>query len=106
MTRGEVFRLRAPRDRRGHEQTGGRYAVVLQDDELELSTVIVAPTSASALPTSFRPEVTVDSTRTRVLTEQLGAIDCTRLGASHGFLAHDELRAVDDALRLVLSLEN
>jgi len=77
---------------------------VLQDEELQLSTVIVAPTSSSARPTSFRPEVTIDSTRTLVLTEQLGAIDCTRLGTSQGLLSHGELRAVDNALRLVLNL--
>lgn len=106
MTRGEVFRLRTPRGRRGHEQTGERYAVVLQNSELDLSTVIVAPTSTSARPTLFRPEVTVASKLTLVLPEQLGVIDCTRLGTSEGLLAHDDLRAVDNALRLVLGLRH
>lgn len=103
MQRGEVFRLRLPRGL-GHEQAGARFGVVLQNEDLQLSTVIVAPTSASARATSFRPEIMVASQPTRVLLEQLAAVDHTRLGASQGVLARDELRSVDDALRLVLGL--
>ena len=105
MQRGEVFRLRAPRSVRGHEQTGQRYGVVLQADELlGLSTVIIAPTSTRALGASFRPEVEIAGARTRVLVEQLGAIDPSRLGESHGLLARDELHEVDRALSIVLGL--
>ncbi|MDP5184227.1 type II toxin-antitoxin system PemK/MazF family toxin [Blastococcus sp. BMG 814] len=57
--RGEVFRLRAPREARGHEQAGSRYAVVVQSDQLPLSTWMVAPTSTSARPATFRPEVEI-----------------------------------------------
>jgi mRNA interferase MazF len=105
VQRGEVFRLRAPRAVRGHEQSGSRYGVVLQSDALlTLSTVIIAPTSTRALPASFRPEVEIDGSRTRVLVEQIGAIDPTRLGESHGLLARDELHDVDRALAIVLGL--
>jgi mRNA interferase MazF len=62
-----------------------RYGVVVQADQfLPFRTVLVAPTSTRARPTSFRPPIDVDGTETRVL-------------------AH-ELRAVDDALALVLGL--
>jgi mRNA-degrading endonuclease toxin of MazEF toxin-antitoxin module len=55
MVRREVFRLRAPSGGRSSEQAGERYAVVVQADELlALSTVLVAPTSRSAPPRSFR----------------------------------------------------
>ena len=105
MQRGEIFRLRAPRPVRGHEQAGRRFGVVLQADELlALSTVIIAPTSANALPASFRPEVEIEGARTRVLVEQLGAVDPSRLGESHGLLARDELHDVDRALAVVLGL--
>ncbi len=105
MQRGEVFRLLAPRDQRGHEQAGARHGIVVQADELlNLSTVIVAPTSTRALPASFRPEVEIGGHVTRVLVEQLGAVDPTRLGGSHGILSFDELRAVDRALALVIGL--
>lgn len=102
--RGEVFRLRAPREARSHEQAGARYAVVVQSDQLPLSTWLVAPTSTSARPASFRPEVQVAGRATRVLAEQTAAIDPTRLGESAGHLTFDELRRVDAALRLVLDL--
>jgi mRNA interferase MazF len=105
VQRGEVFRLRAARAVRGHEQAGPRYGVVLQADELlALSTVIIAPTSTRALPASFRPEVEIDGARSRVLVEQIGAIDPSRLGESHGLLARDELQDVDRALSIVLGL--
>ena len=105
MQRGEVFRLRAARRTRGHEQAGHRYGVVLQAEELlSLSTVIIAPTSTRANPASFRPEVEIDGQRTRVLVEQLGAVDPSRLGKSHGLLAFGEIREVDRALAVVVGL--
>ena len=102
--RGEVYRLRSPRGTRGHEQAGGRYAVVVQSDLLPLSTWLVAPTSASARAATFRPEITIDGRPTRVLAEQTSAVDPHRLGESAGHLSFEELRRVDAALRLVLDL--
>jgi mRNA interferase MazF len=105
MVRGEIFRVRAPRVARGREQAGARYAVVVQADEfLGLSTTLVAPTSTSARPSSFRPTVTMEGTETRVLVEQTTVVDPQRLGASAGRLDVAELRAVDAALALILGL--
>lgn len=102
--RGDIFRLRSPRGARGHEQTGIRYAVVVQSDLLPLSTWLVAPTSTSARGATFRPEVTIDGRPTLVLAEQTSAVAPQRLGQSAGHLSFDELRRVDAALRLVLGL--
>jgi len=102
--RGEVFRLRSPRGARGHEQSGARYAVVVQSDLLPLSTLLVAPTSTAALPATFRPEVTVRGRETRVLVEQTSAVDPTRLGANVGRLTPAEMQQIDAALRIVLRL--
>ena len=105
MVRGEVRRLRFPRDRRGSEQRGERFAVVVQADELlALSTVLVAPTSRSAPARSFRPLIEVRGEATRVLVEQTTAVSTERLGDSSGRLTAQELRAVDEALALVLGL--
>ena len=105
MVRGEVFRLRVPRARRGSEQRGARFAVVVQADELlALSTVLVSPTSASAPPRSFRPAIEIDGSPTRVLVEQTTAVSPDRLGASVGRLSAAELRDLDAALALVLGL--
>ena len=105
MVRGEVFRLPAPRGVRGHEQRGARYAVIVQADEfLDLSTVLVAPTSASARPASFRPTIALRGEETRVLVEQTTVVDPLRLGESAGRLDAGELGSVDEALMLVLGL--
>jgi len=105
MVRGELFHLHAPRGTRGHEQHGARYAVIVQADEfLDLSTTLVAPTSTSARPTSFRPTITLDGRETRVIVEQTTVVDPQRLGPSAGRLEASELRAVDDALALILGL--
>jgi mRNA interferase MazF len=105
MVRGEVVRLAASRRARGHEQQGARPAVVVQAEELlDLSTVLVAPTSRSAMAASFRPTVDLQGTSTRVLTDQLRVIDTRVINSSLGHLSHGELAAVDDALALVLGL--
>jgi mRNA interferase MazF len=105
VVRGEVFRLAAPRQARGGEQRGARFAVVVQADELlGLSTLLVSPTSTRALPATFRPPIEIDGTPTRVLVEQTTVVDPARLGASAGRLDASELRAVDEALALVLGL--
>ena len=105
MVRGELFRLPSRRGTRMHEQRGARYAVIVQADEfLDLGTTLVAPTSASARPASFRPTITLDGSETRVLVEQTAVVDPQRLGRSAGSLDASELRAVDDALSLILDL--
>lgn len=104
MTRGDVYRVRLP-SRRGREQSGPRYAVVVQADELlGLSTVLVAPTSRSVLPASFRPEVEVGEEPTRVMPEQLRTLNVQRLDRLAGRLSPSEMRDVDEALELVLAL--
>jgi mRNA interferase MazF len=105
MVRGEVFRLPAPRRARGHEQRGARYAVVVQADELlGLSTLLVTPTSQSALAASFRPVITIAGAETRALVEQTTVVDPERLGHSAGRLSASEIRALDEALALILGL--
>lgn len=104
MRRGEVYRFRVPKGV-GHEQAGERFGVVVQADELlPRSVVIVAPTSRSARPASFRPEIEIAGETTRVLVEQLGAVDAQRLGKRVGHLAIAEVWAVDEALTTVLGL--
>lgn len=85
---------------------GGRFAVVVQADELlPRSVVIVAPTSTSARAASFRPEIELDGRTTRVLVEQLGAVDASRLGELHRHLSREEQWSVDFSLRTVLGLD-
>lgn len=106
MTRGDIFQVGLPQGRGGsREQRGRRFAVILQIDELlELSTVIVAPTSTRARPATFRPEIEIGGEPTRVLVEQMRAVDVARLGGFAGHLSVEEQARVDDAAALVLGL--
>jgi mRNA interferase MazF len=105
VQRGDVYRFKIPKGV-GHEQQGERYGVVVQSDVmLPRSVVVVAPTSRSAKPASFRPEVEVAGDRTRVLVEQLGAVDVQRLGRRVGRLTTEEMWSVDEALVVVLGLD-
>ena len=104
MLRGDVYRFKLPKGV-GHEQHGDRFGVVVQADELlPRSVVLVAPTSRSARPASFRPEIDVAGDTTRVLVEQVGAVDVTRLGDLAGHITREELWGVDDALLTVFGL--
>lgn len=104
MLRGDVYRFKLPKAV-GHEQHGDRFGVVVQADELlPRSVVLVAPTSRRARPASFRPEIEVEGEITRVLIEQVGAVEVGRLGDLAGHLTREELWGVDDALTTVLGL--
>ena len=104
MLRGDVYRFKLPNGV-GHEQHGDRFGVVVQADEfLPRSVVLVAPTSRSARPASFRPEIDVNDRATRVLVEQVGAVDAGRLGDLAGHLSPEEMWGVDEALLTVLGL--
>ena len=104
VVRGDVHAITLPR-RRGHVQHGRRFAVVVQaDDLLTLSTIVICPTSASTPAASIHPKVVVAGEETRVMCEMVGAVDVRALGEHAGHLTLEELRAVDDALELVLGL--
>jgi len=104
VVRGDLHEINPPA-RRGHVQHGRRYAVIVQaDDLLALSTVVICPTSRSAFPASFHPEIAVLDEPTQVLCEMVGAVDARALGLRIGHLAHNEMQAIEDALMLVLDL--
>ncbi len=104
MRRGDIYALRLPKGI-GHEQHGTRFGVVVQSDAfLPRSVVLVAPTSMSAKPASFRPDIEIEGTSTRVLVEQIGAVDVNRLGDLAGRLTPEEEWGIDAALLTVLGL--
>ena len=104
MVRGDIYQFKLPKGI-GHEQHGDRFGVVVQANEfLPRSVILVAPTSRSARPASFRPEIDIAGQTTRILVEQLGAVDASRLGELSGHLSSEELWGVDEALLTVLGL--
>lgn len=104
MLRGDVYRFLVPKGI-GHEQRGDRFGVLVQANELlPRSVVLMAPTSLSARPASYRPEIEVRGEQTRVLVEQMAAIDVSRLGELEGHLGPEELWGVDEAIATVVGL--
>lgn len=104
MRRGDVFALRLPKGL-GSEQSSRRYGVVVQSDALlPRSVVLIAPTSQTAKPASFRPEIEIERSATRVLVEQVGAVDLGRLGDLIGHITAEEQWGIDAALMTVLGL--
>ncbi len=104
MLRGDIHEFRMPRGQ-GHEQRGRRFGVVVQADEfLPRSVVLVAPTSRSARPASFRPEIELLGETTRILVEQVGAVDLGRLGELVGRVTPQQQWGIDEALMTVLGL--
>ena len=104
MQHGDIYELRLPKGI-GHEQRGRLLGVVVQTDAmLPRTVVLVAPTSTSARAASFRPELDVGGRRTRVLVEQIGAVDVNRFGDQIGRVTIDQQWQIDAALLTVLGL--
>lgn len=103
--RGDVYETRDNPTAKGREQQGSRYAVILQSDTLPMSTVIAAPTSTSARDASYRPEIKLMGRRTKVLIEQMQAVDPNqRLGRRVGKINFEEQLDIDRALKVILGL--
>ena len=104
VLRGDVYELRLPKGV-GHEQRGRRFGVIVQADALlPRSVVLMAPASTRARPASFRPELVVEGGTTRVLVEQVGAVDVNRLGDPVGHASTEEIWGIDESLLTVLGL--
>jgi mRNA interferase MazF len=104
VRRGDVYELRSPKGV-GHEQQGRRFGVIVQADTfLPRSVVLVAPTSRSARPATFRPEIVVDGERTHVLVEQTGTVDVNRLGESVARASAEDMWDIDESLMTVFGL--
>jgi mRNA interferase MazF len=79
--------------------------VIVQANELlPRSVILVAPTSLSARPASFRPEIELFGETTRVLVEQAGAIGTRRLGDMVGRVSPEQQWGIDEALMTVFGL--
>jgi mRNA interferase MazF len=104
--RGDVYSYR-PNQRRGHEQQGSRYAIVVLASRFShLSTRLVVPTSTSAHPYGFRPRVVIKGEETLALCDTTVSVDPeARLGDHVGYLTLDEMARIDETLSILLDLD-
>lgn len=105
MIRGAVYRVDLGDAKRGHEQRGRRLGVVLSPSDMPWSVATVVPTSSSAQPAVFRPELEVAGKLTRFLVDQIRTVDVRYLhGEPVHYLDRDELAEVEHAVNRYLGL--
>ena len=102
MIRGAVHRINLGDEKRGHEQRGRRFGVVLSVTDWSMVTVV--PTSTSAQPSRFRPEVELNGQLIRLLVDQIRSIDTDYVHDLVGFLAGEDLDGLETAVRRYLRL--
>jgi mRNA interferase MazF len=99
VQRGDVVELRLAKGV-GHEQRSRRFGVVVQSDALSpRSVVLISPRSTSAKDSTFRPEVEILGEKTKILVEQVAALDVGRLGETITRLHGGAMWNVDDKAR-------
>jgi mRNA interferase MazF len=105
VIRGAVYRVDLGDARRGHEQRGRRYGLVLSPTDMAWSVVTIVPTSTQAQPAVFRPEIELGGVPTRFLVDQLRSIDVRFVqGEPAFFLDRGELEEVEVAVSRYLGL--
>jgi len=102
--RGDIYRLKTSRNTTGHEQRGPRYAIVMQSDAVMRPTVVVVPTSTSTIADDTRVKLTFSGVETHALTEQIAAIDRSRLGEKVGQADFQTIMEIENAIRLLLGM--
>ena len=104
MIRGAVYPVDLGDAKRGHEQRGRRLGLVISIENA-WSTVTIIPTSTSAQPAVFRPDVVIAGRDTRILTDQIRTIDTAYVtGELVDYLSGDDMAQVEHSLSRYLGL--
>jgi len=105
MIRGAVYPVDLGDAKRGHEQRGRRLGLVMSIEQNAWSTVTIIPTSTSAQASVFRPEAIIAGRSTRILIDQIRAIDVSYItGELVDYLSRDDMTQVDHTLSRYLGL--
>lgn len=105
MIRGAIYRVDLGDAKRGHEQRGRRFGLVLSPSDMPWSVATMIPTSSSAQPAVFRPELEVAGTLTRFLVDQIRTVDVRYIhGEPVHYLDRSELAKVEHAVTRYLGL--
>ncbi|MGW2672361.1 type II toxin-antitoxin system PemK/MazF family toxin [Streptomyces sp. NPDC001272] len=105
MIRGSVYRVDLGDAKRGHEQRGRRYGIVLSQQPETWSTVVIVPTSTRAQEAIFRPRLHIAGRETLALPDQIRTIDTQYvIGEPVDHLNRADLTQVEFALARLLQL--
>ena len=106
IRRGEIYYIYAD-EHTGSEQSGGRPAVVVSNDTGNLYAPVIEVvylTTSIKKPMPTHVEIQSALRPSIALCEQIHTVDKERVGDYAGQLTADELRSIDNALRVSLGL--
>ncbi|HEX9030948.1 MAG TPA: type II toxin-antitoxin system PemK/MazF family toxin [Streptosporangiaceae bacterium] len=105
MIRGAVYRVDLGEAKRGHEQRGRRYGLVISPSSMAWSIATIVPTSRSAQPAVFRPTMELLGVPTQFLIDQIRSIETKYIdGDPVAYLERDEIAEIEHALARYLGL--
>ena len=105
MIPGAVYPVDLGDAKRGHEQRGRRLGLVISVEQDAWSTVTIIPASTGAQASVFRPQVVVAGRDTRILIDQIRAIDVSYVtGEIVDYLTRDDMAQVEHGLSRYLGL--
>jgi mRNA interferase MazF len=105
VIRGAVYRVDLGDAKRGHEQHGRRYGLALSPGS-DWNVATIVPTSASARPMRFRPQMELLGQTVVYLIDQIRSIDISFIyGDPVHYLSHDELMEIETTVVRYLGLD-
>ncbi len=105
MIRGAIYRVDPGDAKRGHEQRGRRYGLVISPSSMAWNVATIVPTSRSAQAAVFRPVLELLGAPARFLIDQIRTIDTQYInGDPVAYLERDEMAEVEHALARYLGL--
>jgi mRNA interferase MazF len=106
VIRGAVYRVDLGEAKRGHEQRGRRYGLVLSPTT-DWNVATIVPTSTSARPMRFRPVLELLGQPAVYLVDQIRSIDTAFIhGDPVHYLSHYELTEIETATVRYLGLDS
>jgi mRNA interferase MazF len=105
VIRGAIYRVDLGDAKRGHEQRGRRFGLVLSLSSMPWTVATIVPTSTTAQPAVFRPTLEVNGQQTRFLVDQIRSIDTDYIiGDPVYYLERSELAEIEHAVSRYLGL--
>jgi len=105
VIRGAVYRVDLGDAKRGHEQRGKRYGLVLSPTS-DWNVATIVPTSTSARPMRFRPVLDLLGQQVVYLVDQLRSVDTSYIhGDPVHYLGVHELAEVEVGVARYLGLD-
>jgi mRNA interferase MazF len=105
VIRGAVYKVDLGEAKRGHEQRGRRYGLVVSPSSMAWSVVTIVPTSRGAEAAVFRPTLDLLGAPTRFLIDQIRSIDTRYVdGEPVAYLERDDIAEIEYAMSRYLGL--